>query len=112
MCEGGFLHSQVETPYGPQRMTDGGVWRFDPKSWKVERIVQTDVPNPWGVAFDEYGQNFLNDASGGDQCWMLPLSVKVPHGAESRPRSNPFNYEHHVRPDLRLRVRLLAPLPR
>ena len=37
MCEGRFLHSQVETPWGPQRMTDGGVWRFDPASWKVER---------------------------------------------------------------------------
>ena len=97
MCEGRFLHSQVETPWGPQRMTDGGVWRFDPKSWKVERVLQRDVSNPWGVAHDEYGQNFLNDASGGSQYWMLGYSVKVPHAFEI-PHVEKFNYEHQIRP--------------
>jgi len=97
MCEGRFLHSQVETPYGPQRMSDGGVWRFDPKSWRVNRFIQTDVSNPWAVTHDEYGQNFLNDASGGNHYWMLPLSVKVPHGHEIS-KVQKFNYEHHARP--------------
>ncbi|WP_044301107.1 DUF7133 domain-containing protein, partial [Rhodopirellula sallentina] len=97
MCEGRFLHSQVETPWGPQRMTDGGVWRFDPKSWKVERVMQTDLSNPWGVAHDEYGQTFVNDASGGAQYWMLGYSIKMPHAAEIAKVSK-FNYEHHARP--------------
>lgn len=97
MCEGRFLHSQVETPWGPQRMSDGGAWRFDPKSWKVERVFQSDVSNPWGVVHDPYGQNFLNDASGGNQWWMLPLSMKVPHNHEIA-KVEKFNYEHHIRP--------------
>ncbi|TWU18794.1 Cytochrome c-552 precursor [Allorhodopirellula heiligendammensis] len=97
MCEGRFLHSQVETPWGPQRMTDGGVWRFDPSSWKVERVMQIDVNNPWGVAHDEYGQTFVNDASGGDQYWLLGYSVKIPHSKEIAKVSK-FNYEHHTRP--------------
>lgn len=97
MCEGRFLHSQVETPWGPQRMTDGGAWRFDPHSWKLERVFQSDVSNPWGVAHDEYGQNFLNDASGGNQYWMLGNSVKMPHSLEIEKVSK-FNYEHHTRP--------------
>lgn len=97
MCEGRFLHSQVETPWGPQRMTDGGVWRFDPASWKVERVMQSDVSNPWGVVHDEYGQTYVNDASGGAQYWMLGYSLKVPHGAEI-PKVAKFNYEHHARP--------------
>ena len=97
MCEGRFLHSQVETPWGPQRMTDGGVWRFDPASWKVERVMQTDVNNPWGVAHDEYGQTYVNDASGGAQYWMLGYSLKVPHANEIAKVAK-FNYEHHVRP--------------
>lgn len=97
MCEGRFLHSQVETPWGPQRMADGGAWRFDPKSWKVERVFQSDVSNPWGVTHDEFGQNFLNDASGGSQYWMLPLSMNVPHAYEV-PKVEKFNYEHHIRP--------------
>lgn len=82
MNEGRFLHSQVETPYGPERCTDGGVWRFDPKSWRLERFMQTDVSNPWGVTFDEWGQTFLSDASGGANWWSLPLSAKIPHGLE------------------------------
>lgn len=82
LCEGRFLHSQVETPYGPQRMTDGGLWRFDPHSWKLTRHSQADYSNPWAVAFDEYGQDFLGDASPGANWWLLPLSAKVPHGYE------------------------------
>lgn len=97
MCEGRFLHSQVETPWGPQRMTDGGVWRFDPASWKVERVMQTDVSNPWGVTHDEYGQTYVNDASGGNQYWMLGYSIKVPHANEIA-KVGKFNYEHHARP--------------
>jgi putative heme-binding domain-containing protein len=97
MCEGRFLHSQVETPWGPQRMTDGGVWRFDPHSWKVERVMQLDVNNPWGVAHDAYGQTFVNDASGGEQIWMLGYSIRMPHAAEMAKVSK-FNYEHQVRP--------------
>lgn len=97
MCEGRFLHSQVETPWGPQRMTDGGAWRFDPHSWKLERVFQVDVNNPWGVVHDEYGQNFLNDASGGEQFWMLGNSIKMPHSLEMEKVSK-FNYEHHTRP--------------
>ncbi len=97
MCEGRFLHSQIETPWGPERMTDGGVWRFDPASWKVERVMQVDLNNPWGVTHDEFGQTIVNDASGGEHFWMLGYSIKVPHGAEIA-KVGKFNYEHHARP--------------
>lgn len=96
LCEGRFLHSQVETPYGPQRMTDGGVWRFDPRSWKLTRHSQSDYSNPWAVAFDEYGQDFLGDASGGSNWWMTALSVKTPHGMEIG-KTEQFT-THKVRP--------------
>lgn len=82
MNEGRFLHSQVETPYGPERCSDGGLWRFDPNTWRLERFMQTDVSNPWGVAVDEWGQVYLSDASGGANWWSTPLSAKVPHGFE------------------------------
>lgn len=84
MNEGRFLHSQVETPYGPERMSDGGVWRWDPKNWRLERFMQTDVSNPWGIAFDDWGQMFLSDASGGANWWSVPLSAKISHGKEIR----------------------------
>lgn len=81
LLEGRFLHSQVETPYGPRRCNDGGAWRFDPKSHRLER-VQVDVSNPWGFSFDTWEQPFLSDASSGENWWALPLSAKVPYGIE------------------------------
>ncbi len=82
LCEGRFLHSQVETPYGPRRCNDGGVWRFDPKSFRLERYSQTDVNNPWGVAFDAWEQTYIADASNGLNWWGLPISAKMPYGIE------------------------------
>jgi mono/diheme cytochrome c family protein len=96
MSEGRFLHSQVETPYGPERCTDGGTWRFDPKTWRLERFMQTDVSNPWGMAFNEWGQNFLSDASPGANWWSLPLSAKIPFGMEIE-KVEQFT-THRVRP--------------
>lgn len=89
MCEGRFLHSQVETPYGPRRCNDGGVWRFDPRSFRLERYSQTDYNNPWGVAFDRWEQTFIADASNGMNWWALPVSAKMPYGVEIE-KSLPF----------------------
>ena len=80
LAEGTFLHSQVETAYGPRRDTDSGLWRFEPLTQRLERYSQTGYANPWGIAFDDWGQCFLADASNGQNWWELPLSVKVPFG--------------------------------
>ena len=82
MPEGRFLHSQVETPYGPRRCNDGGVWRFDPKSFRLERYSQADYNNPWGISFDYWEQAYISDASDGLNWWGLPLSAKMPYGVE------------------------------
>lgn len=83
MAEGVFLHSNVETPYGPRRCTGGGIWRFDPKSWRLERHVQTYFNNPWGIAFNDWEQCFIADASDGDNYWALPISIKAPFSHET-----------------------------
>lgn len=82
MLEGTFLHSQVETAYGPRRDLDSGVWRFEPLTQRLERYSQAGYANPWGIAFDDWGQCFLADASNGQNWWELPLSVKVPFGQQ------------------------------
>ena len=81
LLEGRFLHSQVETPYGPRRCNDGGAWRFDPKSFRLERL-QVDISNPWGFSFDTWEQPFISDASPGENWWALPFSAKMPYGIE------------------------------
>ncbi|MDX1952781.1 MAG: GDSL-type esterase/lipase family protein [Verrucomicrobiota bacterium] len=63
--EGTFHRTQVETPYGPQRLADAGVFRYEPRSGKFETFVSYGFANPWGHAWDRWGQNFVSDASGG-----------------------------------------------
>jgi mono/diheme cytochrome c family protein len=60
------------------------VWRFEPHTQRLERYSQAGYANPWGIAFDDWGQCFLADASGGTNWWELPLSVKVPFGQQVR----------------------------
>jgi mono/diheme cytochrome c family protein/glucose/arabinose dehydrogenase len=83
LCEGVFLHSNVETPYGPVRGVDGGFYRFCPQKTKLEKTIQMNIPNPWGFAFDEWGQDFLIHTSGPPWNWALPVSLKPPYGAKA-----------------------------
>jgi mono/diheme cytochrome c family protein/glucose/arabinose dehydrogenase len=83
MCEGVFLHSNVETPYGPVRGVDGGFYRFSPQKTKLERTSQLSIPNPWGFAFDEWGQDFFIHTSGPSWNWNLPVSLKPSYGAKA-----------------------------
>lgn len=83
MGEGVFLHSNVETPYGPVRGVDGGFYRFSPQRTQLERTAQLSIPNPWGIAFDHWGQDFFIHTSGPSMNWMLPSSVKPTYGSRT-----------------------------
>jgi glucose/arabinose dehydrogenase len=65
MQEGTFHHSQIETPYGPpQRVANGAVFRYEPRTQKFEVYVSYGFANPHGHAFDRWGQNFVTDGTG------------------------------------------------
>lgn len=84
MGEGVFLHSNVETPYGTARGANGGFFRFNPKRFHLERTASIPIPNPWGIAFDDWGQNFFLETSSPPLHWMMPSTVK-PYFGESSP---------------------------
>ncbi len=98
MGEGVFLHTNVETAYGPVRATNGGFYRYDPNRKKLERTAQLAIPNPWGIAFDGWGQNFFAETSGPDVRWMMPGSVKSLYGVSSDKSFNLVEEKHRVRP--------------
>jgi putative membrane-bound dehydrogenase-like protein len=75
--EGTFKQSQVESPYGTSRLSDAGVWRYEPRSEKFEVFVSLAFANPWGHVFDRWGQNFVADASPGFNYWATPISGRV-----------------------------------
>jgi mono/diheme cytochrome c family protein/glucose/arabinose dehydrogenase len=98
MGQGVFLANDIETSYGPVRGTNGGFFRYDPKKKKLDRIAQLSIPNPWGIAFDEWGQPFYMETSGPDVTWMTPGTVKPRYG-EATPKSETIIEEkHRVRP--------------
>lgn len=75
--EGTFQHSQVETPYGPKRLVNAGVFRFEPRTFRFDVFVSYSFANPWGHYVDSWGQNFVADASGGNNYWGTAFSGDV-----------------------------------
>ncbi len=98
MGEGTFLHTNVETPYGPVRGTHGGFYRYNPRDKHLERTAQLPIPNPWGIAFDDWGQPFFLDTSGPALRWMLPGTLQPEYGKSHPLPSNLVPDGHQVRP--------------
>jgi len=63
--EGTFHQSQVETPYGPPvRLSNAGVFRYEPRTQKFEVYVSYGFANPHGHIFDKWGQDIVVDGTG------------------------------------------------
>ena len=98
MGEGVFLHTNVETAYGTVRATNGGFYRYAPQRRHLERTAQLSIPNPWGIAFDKWGQNIFAETSGPAVRWMMPGSVKPRYGIATHRSKDLVEDEHKVRP--------------
>jgi len=91
--EGIFHRSQVETPWGPTvRQADGGVFRFEPRTFKFETYIPMNFPNPHGHVFDEWGRDIVFDATGGQPYYGPSFSTKKYYPAmESTKAPRPGN---------------------
>jgi hypothetical protein len=91
MQEGIFHRTQVETPWGPTvRQADGGVYRFEPRTWKFETYIPMNFPNPHGHVFDGWGRDIVFDATGGQPYYGPSFSTKKYYPAmESRSAPQP-----------------------
>ncbi|MEX0599842.1 MAG: PVC-type heme-binding CxxCH protein [Rhodothermales bacterium] len=98
MGEGVFLHTNVETAYGPVRATNGGFYRYDPRRRHLERTAQLAIPNPWGIAFDAWGQQFFAETSSPDVRWMMPGTIRPRYGVSTHKSFNLIEEAHQVRP--------------
>ena len=75
--EGIFHRSQVETPWGPAvRQADGGVFRFEPRTFKFETYIPMNFPNPHGHTFDLWGRDIVFDATGGQPYYGPAMSTR------------------------------------
>ena len=77
MGEGIFHRSQVESPWAPTtRLVDGGLFRFEPRTWKFEVYVPYNFPNPHGHVYDSWGRDILFDATGGQPFYGPSFTTK------------------------------------
>jgi mono/diheme cytochrome c family protein/glucose/arabinose dehydrogenase len=104
MLEGVFLHSNVETAYGPVRCVDGGFFRYSPQRSHLERTAALAIPNPWGFVFDKWGQDFFLHTSGTTMNWAMPSSLKAPYGKKTPLTRDLVPDGHKVRPTSGLEV--------
>lgn len=96
--EGVFLHTNVETSYGTVRATNGGFYRYSPQLHKLERTAQLSIPNPWGIAFDDWGQPFFAETSSPDVRWMMPGTVLPRYGEATHKGVQLIEKDQMVRP--------------
>jgi mono/diheme cytochrome c family protein len=61
-------------------------------------VAQLSIPNPWGIAFDKWGQNFFAETSGPDVRWMMPGSTKNRYGETGHKSFTLVEEKHLVRP--------------
>ncbi|MCB1061377.1 MAG: hypothetical protein KDN20_00485 [Verrucomicrobiae bacterium] len=83
--QGLFLHSQVETPYGPVRAHEAALFRFDHRDQHLEVFASYGWSNVWGVVFNQWGDAFLADAS-------PALNYYVPHTTSNFTYPKPDKY--------------------
>ncbi|MBM3985555.1 MAG: dehydrogenase, partial [Planctomycetes bacterium] len=83
--EGIFHFSQVETAWGTVRSDDACVWRFEPRTGRVERHMAYGFLNPHGHVFDRWGQDFVTDGTGNENFVAGPASGWLPEGEKHAP---------------------------
>ncbi|MDF1823803.1 MAG: hypothetical protein P1U68_04125 [Verrucomicrobiales bacterium] len=79
-----YIHTHLETPYGVRRLLGGGMWHYRPETRRAE-VFMKGLINPWGHAFDEWGQSFLTDGAGSQGInYVFPRSVFATSPGASR----------------------------
>ena len=73
-CQGLHAFSRVETPWGIERLHQAGVWRFHPRRLRLDPFLDEAMgpQNPYGVAFDRWGQPLLVAGNGEGVYFLTP----------------------------------------
>jgi glucose/arabinose dehydrogenase len=96
--EGTFHHSQVESPWGPPtRNANGGVFRFEPRTYKFEAYASYGFANPHGHAFDRWGTDIVIDGTGAQPYYGPSFSTKT-YYPDKQPGNAPLVYKQRSRP--------------
>ena len=91
--QGDGCESRVETPWGSSDLYQAGFYRFRPKRLQLDPLLDDFMGpgNPWGVAFDAWGQIFSIDGAGG-VTFLSPGQVPTSHRLRIRTIGKPGGY--------------------
>ncbi|MSR66589.1 MAG: azurin [Pedosphaera sp.] len=78
LSDGVFHRTQVETAWGPIRNSDGCIYRFEPRTGRLERYTPYGFANPHGHVFDYWGDDIITDATGNANYFAPAFSGHVP----------------------------------
>ncbi len=79
-CQGDGIESRVETPWGISSLFQAGVFRLRPRRLELHGLLDDFMGpgNPWGVAFDDWGQAIVIDGAGGIS-FLTPAMLPTSH---------------------------------
>jgi putative heme-binding domain-containing protein len=86
-----YIHSHIETPWGPRRLNGGGIWQFRPETMNLE-IFARGWWNSWGHHQDSWGASFATDGAGGEGInYIVPRAyyAAAPDAVRILPGLNP-----------------------
>lgn len=92
-CQGDGIESRVETPFGVSSLFQAGVYRLRPNELRLDPLLDDFMGpgNPWGVAFDDFGQSFVIDGAGGVS-YLTPASIPAKRRLKLPRIGNPGGY--------------------
>ncbi len=80
LSDGVFHRTQIETAQGPKRHSDGIIWRFEPRTGKVDNYVPYGFANPHGKVWDRWGNDIITDATGNASYFGPAFSGRLDEG--------------------------------
>ena len=91
--QGDGCESRVETPWGSSNLFQAGFYRLRPRRLQLDPLLDDFMGpgNPWGVAFNGWGQIFSIDGAGG-VTYLSPGQVPTTHKLKLRRIGNPGGY--------------------
>ncbi|MEO1999365.1 MAG: PVC-type heme-binding CxxCH protein [Planctomycetaceae bacterium] len=91
--QGDGIESRVETPWGPSHLFQAGFYRLRPRRLQLDPLLDDFMGpgNPWGVAFDAWGQIFSIDGAGG-VTFLSPGQIPTSHRKRLRTIGKPGGY--------------------
>jgi azurin/lysophospholipase L1-like esterase len=78
--DGYFHRTQIETHDGPLRHADGCLWRYEPRSGRVELYAAYELVNAHGKVWDEWGNDLVTNATGNHTFFGPAISGRIDHG--------------------------------